>query len=48
MSPRSKDNKINKLKIEHMLWKLDVAFERRDVEHKIVEKNHEELMAAKG
>lgn len=38
MSPRSKENLINKIKIEHLLWRTDQAFDRRDAEHKIVER----------
>lgn len=38
MSPRSKENLVNKLKIEHLLWKTDQAFDKRDAEHKIVER----------
>lgn len=47
MSPRSKENLINKIKIEHMLWKIDTAFDKRDVEHKIVEKTEEDELIAK-
>lgn len=42
MSPRTKENRINKLKIEHLLWKTDIAFDKREVEHKVVEKTLEE------
>ena len=42
MSPRSKENLINKIKIEHMLWKVDIAFDKKDVEHKIVERAEDE------
>lgn len=42
MSPRSKENKINKLKIEHLLWRTEIAFDKREVEHKVVEKTVEE------
>ncbi len=42
MSPRSKDNLINKLKVEYMLRRIDDAFMRREIEHKIVEKEDEE------
>ena len=41
MSPRSKENLINKIKVEHLIWRIDTAFERRDVEHKIVERDDE-------
>lgn len=42
MSPRTKENKISKLKIEHLLWRTEIAFDKRDVEHKVVEKTVEE------
>ena len=38
MSPRSKENTVNKLKIEHLLWRTDQAFDTRDALHKIVER----------
>ena len=38
MSPRSKENKINKIKIEHLLWRTDQVFDRRDAENKVVER----------
>jgi alpha-galactosidase/6-phospho-beta-glucosidase family protein len=47
MSPRSKDNLINKIKIEHMLWRTDLAFDKKDVEHKIVEKTEEDNLVKK-
>lgn len=43
MSPRSKDNLINKIKIEHMLWRVDLAIDKQDVEHRIVERTHAAL-----
>jgi len=47
MSPRSKENLINKIKIEHMLWKVDIAFDKRDVEHRIVERAEDENIVYK-
>jgi hypothetical protein len=38
MSPRSKENTVNKLKIEHLLWRTEQAFDTRDAHHKIVER----------
>jgi hypothetical protein len=38
MSPRSKENLIKKIKVEHMLWKVDNVLEERDVGHRIIEK----------
>ena len=38
MSPRTKENTIKKIKVEHMIWKIDQAFEQKDIEYKIVEK----------
>ncbi len=38
MSPRSKENLVNKMKIEHLLWRTDQVFDIRDAEHKIVER----------
>jgi hypothetical protein len=38
MSPRTKDNTVNKLKIEHLLWRTEQAFDTRDAHHKIVER----------
>ena len=38
MSPRSKENLINKIKIENLLWKVDTVFDRKDIENKIVER----------
>lgn len=38
MSPRSKENLVNKIKIEHLLWRTDQVFDIRDAEHKIVER----------
>jgi len=38
MSPRSKENLINKIKIEHLLWRTDQVFDRRDAENKVVER----------
>lgn len=43
MSPRSKQNLINKIKIEHLIWKVDTVFDRKDVEHKIIERTELEL-----
>ena len=37
MSPRSKENLIKKIKIEHMIQRIDHVLEKRDVEHRIVE-----------
>ena len=37
MSPRTKQNEINKIKIEHLIHKVDQTLEKRDVEHRIVE-----------
>lgn len=42
MSPRTKENKINKLKVEYMIRRIDNAFVKREIEHKIVEKEDEE------
>ena len=42
MSPRSKEQLINKIKIEHMIWKTEVAFDRKDVENKAIEITGEE------
>ena len=42
MSPRSKEQLINKIKIEHMIWKTEVAFDRKDVEHKAIERTDED------
>lgn len=42
MSPRSKENLINKLKIEFMLQRVDLAFDKKEVEHKIVERTEED------
>jgi len=38
MSPRSKENKVNKMKIEHLLWRTDQVFDTRDAHHKVVER----------
>ena len=46
MSPRSRENKINKLKVEYMIRRIDTAFVKREVEHKIVERADEEEMVA--
>lgn len=37
-SPRSKENLVNKIKIEHLLWRTEQAFDVRDAEHKVVER----------
>ena len=37
MSPRSKENLINEMKIEHMLWEVDIKVDKRDIELKIME-----------
>lgn len=42
MSPRSKENLINKIKIEHLLWRVDNVFDNKEVEHKIVERTEED------
>ena len=38
MSPRSKENKVNMIKIEHLLWRTNQVFDIREAEHKIVER----------
>jgi hypothetical protein len=38
MSPRSRDNMANKLRIDHLIWRLDTILEQRDAAHKIVER----------
>jgi hypothetical protein len=38
MSPRSRDNMANKLRIDHLIWRLDTLLEQRDAAHKIVER----------
>jgi hypothetical protein len=38
MSPRTKENERNKVRIENMLWRVDTVFEKKDAEHKIVER----------
>jgi hypothetical protein len=48
MSPRSKDNLINKIKIEYMMKRIDNAFIKRDIEHKIIERADEEELVYKG
>jgi hypothetical protein len=47
MSPRSKENLINKIKIEHMMWKLDNAIDSRDVHHKVIERTEEDELISK-
>jgi hypothetical protein len=47
MSPRTRDNNINKIKIEYMMRRIDAAFVKREVEHKIVERLDEEELIAK-
>ena len=42
MSPRSKEQLINKIKIEHKIWRAEAAFEKKDVENKVVEWTAEE------
>lgn len=42
MSPRSKENLINKIKIELMIEKVDMAFDNKDIEHKIIERTEED------
>jgi hypothetical protein len=42
MSPRTKEMKLNKMKIEHMIWRIDTAFEQQDVFHKVVERTEED------
>jgi hypothetical protein len=37
MSPRSKQNLISKIKIEHLIHRVDQTLEKRDIEHRIVE-----------
>jgi hypothetical protein len=37
-SPRTKDNDINKIKIQNLIWRANVAIQKKDVEHKIVER----------
>lgn len=38
MSPRTKDIERNKIRIEHMLWRVDTVFQRQDAQHKVVER----------
>ena len=47
MSPRSKNNQINKLKIEFMMKRIDHAFVKREIEHKIIERADEEELIHK-
>lgn len=42
MSPRSKENLISKIKIEHMLQRVDLAFDKKEVEHKVVERTDDD------
>ena len=37
-SPRTKDNDINKIKIQNLIWRANAAIQKRDVEHKIIER----------
>ena len=46
MSPRSKRNLVNKLRIEHLIWRIDTMFEKRTAEHKIVERKDDEQKIA--
>jgi hypothetical protein len=39
MSPRSRENMANKLRIDHLIWRLDTLLEQRDAAHKIVERH---------
>ena len=43
MSPRTKENERNKVRIEHMLWRVDTVFEKKDAHHKIVEREDDYL-----
>jgi hypothetical protein len=45
MSPRSKENLIKKIKVEHLIQRIDHALEKRDIEHRIVEyaEHHDDL-----
>jgi hypothetical protein len=47
MSPRTKSNNIEKIRIQQMIKKIDRAFIKREVEHKIVEKEDEEELIHK-
>ena len=45
MSPRSKENLIKKIKVEHLIQRIDHALEKRDIEHRSVEyaEHHDDL-----
>ena len=47
MSPRSKDNLINKLKVEYMIRRIDAAFVKQEIDHKIIERAEEEELVWK-
>lgn len=42
MSPRTKSNEIEKLRIGQLLRKIDRVFVKREIDHKIIEKQDEE------
>jgi len=42
MSPRSKENLINKFKIEYMIQKVDNAFDKKEIAQKIVERTDDD------
>jgi hypothetical protein len=44
MSPRTKENHVNKLKIEYMIQKADGAFDKKNISHKIIERTEEDEM----
>lgn len=48
MSPRSKENLINKFKIEFMIQKVDNAFDKKEISHKIIERTDEDDRKAFG
>lgn len=48
MSPRSKENLINKIKIEQMIQRLDIALDKKEVEHKIIERTEEDDKKSNG
>jgi hypothetical protein len=38
MSPRTRDNMANKLRIDHLIWRLDTILEQRDAAIKVIER----------
>jgi len=47
MSPRTKNNEIEKIRIGYLLKRIDRAFVKREIEHKIVEREEEEELVYK-